>query len=306
MRPTKTPTPFCYNCTTGGHYGDECPSLPNYLQTMPSAFSSLSLSEGSRFDPRKTMRTTASSFASFTSSRSSFAAGPSSQHQRWSDDSREGSPRPGYHNKNKKRKYNDDSDYEYKHKSKGKSKTRYEDSDNDSYNSSKKKKKGKDKVISSYKDNQAGGKRRRTDLDNQPSSSSRPTSRLDQFFTPNSSSQKKPKRDNITINNNAYANSTGNSNWKAMNNNALPQPIRNSSSGNSSPFSSTTKNKKKQREQQQNYDVDFPRGNGNSEQATEALPRPSSSGVIDLTRIADGGSYSKRAPKYHGGYNRNR
>ncbi|KAI8972323.1 hypothetical protein BDB01DRAFT_470066 [Pilobolus umbonatus] len=67
---------------------------------------------------------------------------------------------------------------------------------------------------------------------------------------------------------------SGNSNWKALNQNILPQPSR---SGTVS------------------FDV-HSRGSRNTH-----LPKPSSSGYIDLTLDDD---YKTRGPKYHGGYRR--
>lgn len=106
-----TPVAFCYNCTDKGHYGDECPYLPQYLSESPSAFSKYSLDRGSRFDPRK-----------FTRESSSSRPAPSS-HQRFSDSSRESSPQ--YDNSNRKNNNrsrfnnsNEDSDDSYSHKKK--------------------------------------------------------------------------------------------------------------------------------------------------------------------------------------------
>ncbi|KAI8058880.1 hypothetical protein BDF21DRAFT_430179 [Thamnidium elegans] len=254
----KQPTAYCYYCTAKGHYGDECSMLPKYLTTMPSVFSQLSLSSGSRFDPKKTMKNTASSFGTVGS------------HQRWSDSSRDNSPRGGndrggggYHDHaNKKRRYGED-DYS--------NRNRY-NNNNDRYNSNKNDKKSyksSNAPPNSYKDNNAGGKRHRTDLVEDSRSSG-----LDTFFV----NEKKKK-------NFDYAGKSGNNNWKAVNS-SLPQPTR-----------SGTVNLNKKR-QQQNYDGDFPRGGGSDE-----LPRPSSSGIIDLTK-SDSGAYSKRTSKYHGGYNR--
>lgn len=259
---SKRPTAFCYYCTEKGHYGDDCPDLPKYLTTVPSVFSYLSLTEGSRFDPKKHMKTSASSFSSSSTS-----------HQRWSDSSRESSPRRGndrgndrgFNNGQNKRRYND-SDNEYNKR--GRYSDRYDDGD--IYQRDTKKPYMGNKP-SSYKDDNAGGKRRRTDLVEDSRSN------LDNFFT---SDKKKKGKDNYN-----YAGKSGNNNWKAVNS-SLPQPTR-----------SGTVNLNKKRQQQPNYDGDFPRGNGSD------LPRPSSSGVIDLTQDNSGG-YSKRAPKYHGGYNR--
>ncbi|KAG2207234.1 hypothetical protein INT47_012287 [Mucor saturninus] len=260
--PSRIPTAYCYYCTEKGHYGDDCPDLPKYLTTVPSVFSYLSLTEGSRFDPKKQMKSSASSFSASSTS-----------HQRWSDSSRESSPRRnndysndrGFNNGAYKRRYNDSDNESNK---RNRYNDRYDDSDH--YEQEKKKTYKGNIKPSSYKDDSAGGKRRRTDIvDNSRSN-------LDNFFT---SEKKKKGKDNYN-----YSGKSGNNNWKAVNN-SLPQPTR-----------SGTVNLNKKR-QQQNYDGDFPRGNGSD------LPRPSSSGVIDLTK-SDSGGYSKRAPKYHGGYNR--
>ncbi|KAI9468907.1 MAG: hypothetical protein EXX96DRAFT_98100 [Benjaminiella poitrasii] len=88
---------------------------------------------------------------------------------------------------------------------------------------------------------------------------------------------------------------SGNSNWKAINNNnnnagssSLPQPTR-----------SGTVNVITNYQPSQQYETNFPRSN---------IPKPSSSGVIDLVgdESSGGGAYSKRKPRYHGGYNRKR
>jgi hypothetical protein len=186
-------------------------------------------------------------------SASSFSAS-STSHQRWSDSSRESSPRGGneysndrgYNNGSTKRRYND-SDNEYNKRNRYND--RYDDSDDYQQD---KKRPYKGNKPTSYKDESSGGKRRRTDLVEDSRSN------LDNFFT---AEKKKKGKDNY--------NYSGKVNL----------------------------NKKRQQQQQQNYDGDFPRGNGSD------LPRPSSSGVIDLTKN-DSGGYSKRAPKYHGGYNR--
>ncbi|GAA5795484.1 hypothetical protein HPULCUR_000842 [Helicostylum pulchrum] len=244
------------------HYGDECSMLPKYLTTMPSAFSQLSLSSGSRFDPKKTLKKAASSF------------GTAGNHQRWEDNSRDSSPRGGndrgYHERvNKKRRYEDDYNNRNRYNNNN---DRYNSNNNihtnDGYKNDKKSYRPNNPPASSYKDNNAGGKRHRTDL----VEDSRQTG-LNNFFV----TDKKKKFD--------YDGKSGNNNWKAVNS-SLPQPTR-----------SGTVNLNKKR-QQQNYDGDFPRGGGSDE-----LPRPSSSGVIDLTKN-DSGAYSKRTSKYHGGYNR--
>jgi hypothetical protein len=74
----------------------------------------------------------------------------------------------------------------------------------------------------------------------------------------------------------------------ALNNNTLPQPTR-----------SGTVNVRNNNNSRHNngYEGDFPRG--------REAPRPSSSGVIDLT-ADDSSSNNRRGPKYHGGYKRNR
>ncbi|RCH84411.1 hypothetical protein CU098_008617, partial [Rhizopus stolonifer] len=183
VAPIRIPEAWCYNCTSKGHYGDDCPYLPNYLTTIPSAFSKLSIGLGSRFDVKKSIKNTAAAFGR--------------QHDRWSNpSSRESSP-------NKKKRKHDASD-----------------TDNSS-------------------------RKRHYD---------------------------KPKKGKL---NDFFDRGAGNSNWKALNNNQLPQPTR------SGTVNVNTPKKKK------NYD--FPR----------SLPKPSSSGVIDLT-----GEYSKRTPKYRGGYNK--
>ncbi len=272
-KPSKTkPVAYCYNCTSKGHYGDECPDLPKYLQTVPSAFSQLSLSSGNRFDPKKTLKSSAASFSQ------------SANHQRWSDSSRESSPRRNnYGNNNngnsyKKRRYND-SDNEYNN---GNSyKNNYKNGSSSSRDNDRDyKKKGN---ANSYKDNSAGGKRRRTDLDDSRSN-------LDNFFTPAKNSNKKKGKE--PQHNNTYNGKSGNSNWKAMNNSTLPQPTR------SGTVNMNNNKGKGDRQSQQDYSGDFPRGNGSN------LPKPSSSGVIDLTKDDDNNGYSKRGPKYHGGYNR--
>lgn len=207
-------------------------------------------------------------------SASSFSAS-STSHQRWSDSSRESSPRGGneysndrgYNNGSTKRRYND-SDNEYNKRNRYND--RYDDSDDYQQD---KKRPYKGNKPTSYKDESSGGKRRRTDLVEDSRSN------LDNFFT---AEKKKKGKDNYN-----YSGKSGNNNWKAVNN-SLPQPTRSGT---------VNLNKKRQQQQQQNYDGDFPRGNGSD------LPRPSSSGVIDLTKN-DSGGYSKRAPKYHGGYNR--
>lgn len=230
---------------------------------MPSAFSQLSLSSGSRFDPKKTMKNAASSF------------GTSGNHQRWSDSSRDNSPRGGYdrgggggyhEHASKKRRYDDD----YNNRNRYNNNNDRYNNNNDGYKNDKKPYKSNNQPAGSYKDNNAGGKRHRTDL----VEDSRQTN-LNAFFV----TEKKKKSFD-------YAGKSGNNNWKAVNS-SLPQPTR-----------SGTVNLNKKR-QQQNYDGDFPRGGGGGDE----LPRPSSSGVIDLTK-SDSGGYSKRTSKYHGGYNR--
>lgn len=273
----KKPVPYCYNCTDKGHYGDECPDLPKYLSTVPSVFSQLSLSVGSRFDPKKTLKSSAASFSK------------SSSHQRWSDSSRDSSPRyngdrNSYANNNNSNSYSNNNSYK---------KRRFNDSDNEfnnrnnngsSSNNNRNRSDDRDYKnkgnTNSYKDNNAGGKRRRTDLEDSRSN-------LNNFFTPAKNNNKKKGKESQQ--NNTYNGKSGNSNWKAMNNSTLPQPTR-------SGTVNINKGKGVDRGNQQDYSGDFPRGNGSS------LPRPSSSGVIDLTKDDDG--YSKRGPKYHGGYNR--
>jgi hypothetical protein len=260
-----TPTAWCYNCTARGHYGDECPVLPQYKITIPSAFSKLSLGLGSRFDPKKAKK----------ASSSSYQGGYTSKHQRWSDSSREGSPRYDNHGSNhhdKKRakhKYNNDSDDDYSSK----------------YNSS-------NRANSSTSISSKNSNKKKHNNNNDQG--------LNGFFSnqlPPSSKNKQNSR-------------SGNNNWKAMNNNSLPQPTR-SGTVNVNSYSNS-------RQQRQNYG-DFPRGNNNNNNSNNNhnnnLPRPSSSGVIDLTvsnnngnsRGGSGGNeYTNRRPKYHGGYSRNR
>lgn len=281
----KVPVAYCYYCTSKGHYGDECPDLPNYLTSMPSAFSKYSLSEGSRFDPKKTMKNSASSFSQ-----------PS--HQRWSDSSRESSPHRGYNNdrhSHKKRRYDSDNDSAGSYKKHNKnnnynnsssnSNSRYDDRDYNSNHNNRK----RSNNPNSYKDNNSGGKRRRTDVDD-----SRPHSHLDEFFTSssNDNSNRKKQKDNRNYNNNSGK--SGNNNWKAMNNNGLPQPTRSGTVN----INKNDGRGDRGRYNQQDYSGDFPRGNGSD------LPKPSSSGVIDLTKDNNNTGYSKRGPKYHGGYNR--
>ncbi|CEP12761.1 hypothetical protein [Parasitella parasitica] len=117
-------------------------------------------------------------------------------------------------------------------------------------------------------------------------------SNLNGFFShqlPQQSSQS-----SSSSSNNRPNNRSGNSNWKAMNNNTLPQPTR-SGTVNVHSFNNSVQHR-------QDYG-DFPRGNGST-----SLPKPSSSGVIDLSgnSRSRGGEYASRGPKYHGGYSRNR
>lgn len=222
---------------------------------MPSAFSYYSLYEGNRFDPKKTMKSSGSG-----------SYGSSSSHQRWSDQSRDSSPRVddrrgGY----KKKRYDDYQERDYYN-----NKPRYDD--NERYN------KKKNYKATSYKDNNSGGKRHRTDLVEENKRNG-----LDYIFV-----------DERKKNNYNYSGKSGNNNWKAVNN-SLPQPTR-------SGTVNLTKKQRQQQQEQQNYG-DFPRGNNHH---GSDLPRPSSSGVIDLTQNDNNnsGGYSKRGPKYHGGYNR--
>lgn len=237
-------------------------------------FSKYSLSEGSRFDPKKLMKNSASSFSQ-----------PS--HQRWSDSSRESSPHRGYNNdrpanNHKRRRYDSDNDSPPNYSNKKHSKTNnYNNNGNGRYDErdySSKKRTNPD----SYKDNGAGGKRRRTDLDDS-------RSRLDEFFTPSSNDTGRKKQKDTR---NYNSGKSGNNNWKAIND-GLPQPTR------SGTVNINKSGGRGGRYNQQDYSGDFPRGDGSN------LPKPSSSGVIDLTKDSDNG-YSKRGPKYHGGYNRSR
>lgn len=261
-----TPVAWCYNCTERGHYGDECPDLPQYKTTMPSAFSKLSLGLGSRFDPKKAKKASSSSYHGSTYT--------ANNHQRWSDSSRESSPRYDHRDTRKRSRYgHNDSDDDYN--------SRYTRRDNGS-------------SLTNNSNNNSSKKRQKTS--NQQG--------LDGFFS--HQQQQTPSRNNNSNNNKQNNNSrSGNNNWKAMNNNALPQPTR----------SGTVKVNSYSRQQRQDYG-DFPRGNNDSSN----LPRPSASGVIDLTSDSNssnnsnrggggggGGGYSSnRRPKYHGGYNRNR
>ncbi|CAO0790159.1 unnamed protein product [Mucor circinelloides] len=257
MAATSTPVAWCYNCTERGHYGDECPDLPQYKTTMPSAFSKLSLGFGSRFEPKKLKKASSSSYHGST-----FAV---NKHQRWSDSSRESSPRYDHRDKKRSRYNHNDSDDDYNSRY-----TRQDTSSSSSKNNNKKRKKN---------DHQG----------------------LDGFF----SHQQQPSGFSSKNNNKQNNGRSGNSNWKAMNNNSLPQPTR----------SGTVKVNSYSRQQQQRQDYgDFPRSNNNN---GNSLPRPSASGVIDLTGDSSGnnsrggggggGEYSSnRRPKYHGGYSRNR
>ncbi|KAK4521435.1 uncharacterized protein ATC70_012050 [Mucor velutinosus] len=264
-----TPVAWCYNCTERGHYGDECPDLPQYKTTLPSAFSNLSLGLGSRFDPKKAKKSSSSYHGStYTANK----------HQRWSDSSRESSPRYDHRDSKKRSRYS------------------YNDSDDDYSNSRYTR---RDNASSSKHSNNGNNSKKRQKVNNQG---------LDGFF---SHQQQQASSSSSRNNNNSKQNNngrSGNSNWKAMNNNSLPQPTR----------SGTVKvnSYSRQQQQQQRQDFgDFPRGNNN----TNSLPRPTSSGVIDLTGESNnsnknsnrggggGGEYSSnRKPKYHGGYSRNR
>lgn len=231
------PQAWCYQCTSKGHYGDDCLQLPQYLETLPSAFSKDSLSYGSRFDPKK----------SISHHR------PSNNHQRWSDSSRENSPRRNYdsdrdYNMNKRTKYEDNSQKKFKNDNNGRNKK------NNNGNSNKS---------------------------------------LDTFFQ-----HGKGNNSNRGASSPYNPSKSGNSNWKAMNNNTLPQPTR------TGTVNVNTSNRRPQQHQQQQqrqpYGTDFPRTN---------LPRPTASGVIDLSGNDNNSrawAEPRRAPKYHGGYNRRR
>ncbi|KAI8875176.1 hypothetical protein K501DRAFT_338850, partial [Backusella circina FSU 941] len=43
-------TPYCYNCSDRGHYGDECPNLPQRLVELSSAFSKYSIRKENKHD----------------------------------------------------------------------------------------------------------------------------------------------------------------------------------------------------------------------------------------------------------------
>ncbi|KAI8336019.1 hypothetical protein BD560DRAFT_413885 [Blakeslea trispora] len=256
VSPRKIPEAWCYYCTSKGHYGDECPHLPNYLSTIPSAFSKHSVGLGNRFEPRKAMKNSAASFGR--------------QHERWSNpSSRESSPHSNAKKPPKKRARNnfnssdtDDSRY-----------------DRDSSKSHKKNKKNKSR------------------------------GNLNEFFDRGNSSKNDGHR-------------SGNSNWKAINNNSLPQPTRSGT-----VHMNNSKQRSRQNQDNDGYNSNFPRGNMSD------LPKPSSSGVIDLAsdnrpnshkrshnnnhyksnnnnnnsnNNNGGGQYSRRGPKYHGGYRQNR
>lgn len=245
--PKRIPQAYCYSCAQKGHYGDECPRRSYYLSEMPSVFSKLSLERGSRFDPKKTMRESASSFSKYQNS-----------HQRWSDSSRESSPRREYSNDRGKQRGNQS----------------YTDDSDDGYSRRKKRK-------NDYSNEKEKGYKYKY------------TSALDQYFDKgkknggNSKGSGSNTKGGVTKKSSSTSKHSGNSNWKSLKQNFLPQPTR------SGIVNVNTSNNNKQ---SQGYEADFPRGGG--------LPRPSSSGVIDLTD--DSISAGKRAPKYRGGYKRNR
>jgi hypothetical protein len=237
------PQAWCYQCTAKGHYGDECPRLPQYLETLPSVFSKESLSFGSRFDPRKPKK----------------HQKPSNNHQRWSDSSRENSPRRSY-----------DSDRDYSN-GPTKKRPRHVQEDN---------KKFKNEDSSRNKKNNNGSKQ------------------LDMFFQ-NGKGNNSNNYSNRGSPSPYNSSKSGNSNWKAMNNNTLPQPTRTGTVNVNAP--NRRLQHQQQHQQRQTYETDFPRSN---------LPRPTASGVIDLTGSSNnnGSSWNepRRVPKYHGGYNRRR
>ncbi|KAI8647070.1 hypothetical protein BD408DRAFT_479485 [Parasitella parasitica] len=123
------------------------------------------------------------------------------------------------------------------------------------------------------------------------------SSNLNGFFShqlPQSSSSSSPSSLSSLLSKNRQNDRSGNSNWKAMNNNSLPQPTRSGTVSVNSYNNSV---------QQRREYGDFPRNSSSN------LPKPSSSGVIDLSGSSSnsrGGKYTNRGPKYHGGYSRNR
>ncbi|KAF7727574.1 hypothetical protein EC973_007335 [Apophysomyces ossiformis] len=84
------------------------------------------------------------------------------------------------------------------------------------------------------------------------------------------------------------ASARGNNNWRALGG-GLPQPTR----------SGTVNISRGGGGRQARYDTDFPRG------SADELPRPSSSGVIDLSSLSNG-MPNRRGPRYRGGYSAGR
>jgi hypothetical protein len=234
--PVRTvPQAWCYQCTAKGHYGDECPRLPQYLETLPSVFSKESLSYGSRFDLKKPKK----------------YQKPNNHHQRWPDSSRDNNPRKGH-----------DSDRDYNN-GPNKKRTRYEDNNQ---------KFRHENTSRNQKNNNNGGG----------------SKQLDVFFQNGKGNNSRGPPYNTS--------KSGNSNWKAMNNNTLPQPTRTGTVNVNAP----NRRHHQQQQQRQTYEPNFPRSN---------LPKPTASGVIDLTGNSNGSNSweePRRAPKYHGGYNRRR
>ncbi|KAG1057046.1 hypothetical protein G6F43_001093 [Rhizopus delemar] len=246
--PAKSIFPYCYYCSNKGHFGDECPELSFRLGLMPSVFK-MKNTGGNKFE-KKTR-----------------------------DSYKEGKRNNSYLGK---RAYPEDEDNSYPSKKKAEYnyKRRFvtasgSGNNNNNYKApitfvhSHNSRNSEESSVYNRKENNKKAKKESKSGNNgkwpeKKGKKGRKGNVLDQFF--------QPEKRNITVIHNKPV--TGNSNWKAINNNSLPQPSRSGT-----VHLSNKKNRKDQGQQQQQnqYQINFVRG-------TNKLPKPSKSGVIDLTR----------------------
>ncbi|KAL0091957.1 hypothetical protein J3Q64DRAFT_1726278 [Phycomyces blakesleeanus] len=316
----KKTTPYCYYCGDIGHYGDECGMRHNLDNITPSAFSKYSIMPGGRYSQSNIAKHSASSFTPYKQGDHIRFSSPSpSENQRNRNGGNRGNnSRGGSHSRNigrnnsvssgeldnffgsdRRRRpnpsppqyqkpYQHQHQHQNQHQNQNQNQNQYKSQHQRNINNNNANKNNSNNNNNNKNNNNNVGKKQKRLFHDEPLSlqSKKPKQNNHQRFDGGNIhefSHQRPVEDTYHVR--SHQSPTGNNNWKALGGESMPKPTRSGTMNVGGQVSGGFVD----------YQADFPR----NQRHIEILPRPSSSGVIDMPE-----SSRARRPQYHGGYSK--
>ncbi|KAI9025037.1 hypothetical protein CLU79DRAFT_745948 [Phycomyces nitens] len=271
----KKTTPYCYYCGDSHHYGDECDMRQNLSTITPTVFSKYSLLPGGRYSKNNIAKHSASSFTPYQQGDHIRFPSPGPSDNQRNRDGNRGNNSRGPHSRDSGRDNNGSGELDNffdsnRRKRPNPSMPQYQQQHKPAYqqnNDGKQKRHIHDQPLSTPIKKSKNNYNNRFD-----------GGHIHEF------THQRPVEDTYHGRQNAP---TGNNNWKALGGESMPRPTR----------SGTMNVGGQDNGGFVDYQADFPR----NQRHIEILPRPSSSGVIDMPE-----SSRARRPQYHGGYSKHK